>query len=69
MDEYIKHRLDKLVPGTPIERQIEVLNDVYAELEGRGYPREVVFAMINECICEKLRRLQKRLDTLRGGDA
>ena len=58
---YIKFKLEKC-GGKTSQEQYKLLNDMYNELEQKGFTREVVFATTNEIITENLKKAREELD-------
>jgi len=63
MITYIKYRL-KLVENKSLREQKEVLEDIYKELESKGYNHLEIYAMVNKVIIENLKELNERLKNL-----
>ncbi len=65
MREYlIRHRINKIPADALLEQKTQVLENIYKELEERGYHHSEVYVIINEVICENLRNLKDRLKNI-----
>ena len=63
MKNYIKYRI-KQIELAPLEVQKRTLENLYKELEERGYNHLEIYTMINEVIINNLKGLNNRLKNL-----
>lgn len=61
MKDYIAHRLSKIPKGASAIEQKKVLEDIYRELESKGFQHYEIFILINEVVCSNLHELRKKL--------
>ena len=63
MKNYIKYRI-KQIELAPLEVQKRTLENLYKELEERGYNHLEIYTMINEVLIENLKELNEKLKNL-----
>ena len=63
MKNYIKYRI-KQIELAPLEVQKRNLENLYKELEERGYNHLEIYATINEVLIENLKELNEKLKNL-----
>jgi len=63
LKQFIKFRLSKLY-NQPVEVQRKGLEKLYRELEERGIHHTAVFCLVNEILCENLKRRASELKSL-----
>jgi len=60
LKEYIKFRLNNRKKFT-VEADKKLLQNIYNEMEKRGYHHSEIYATINEVIIENIKKLTKKL--------
>ena len=63
MKNYIKYKL-RQIELKPLEVQKRVIENLYKELEERGYNHLEIYATINEVLIENLKELNEKLKNL-----
>jgi uncharacterized protein (UPF0297 family) len=61
--DYVKFRLDQAL-GKSTEEQMRIIEDVYKELESKGYNHFVAYAMVSKVISDNIKESMKNLNEI-----